>query len=162
MRCFRLLRRFQSRKIVRLGSTHSDQALHQSISLASISKIANITYWNPINFLYLSREIADNWIEIKKAIRRSRSSASQPIFNWTAGRALLPINFSERDKRIANLSVMNNFLLRSDISRFYHSIYTHALAWALHGKAAAKKIELMPYLEIGWICSRGTDKMDKR
>ncbi len=94
---------------------------------------------NPINFFYLSKEIADNWVELRKQIKSSRVSASQPIFNWTSGRALLRNNFDERDRRTANLSVKNSYLLTSDLARFYHSIYTHALSWAIHGKSTAKK-----------------------
>lgn len=37
------------------------------------------------------------------------------------------------------MSVKNGFLLKSDLARFYHSIYTHALSWAIHGKSIAKK-----------------------
>ncbi len=32
------------------------------------------------------------------------------------------------------------FIAKTDISRFYHSIYTHSVAWAYHGKALAKKV----------------------
>lgn len=32
----------------------------------------------------------------------------------------------------------HRFIARTDISRFYHSIYTHSIPWALHGRAAAK------------------------
>lgn len=31
-----------------------------------------------------------------------------------------------------------HYLLKADISRFYHSIYTHSIPWALHTKATAK------------------------
>lgn len=94
---------------------------------------------NPIGFFFLSHEISNHWVEIRKTLKRSATSASLPIFDWTDGRALLANNFGDRDRRTAKLSVRNNFLLKSDISRFYHSIYTHALAWAVHGKATAKK-----------------------
>src|SRR5205823_13382710 len=90
-------------------------------------------------FFFLSKEVSDHWVEIRKTLKKSRASASPPIFDWTEGRALLPNNFAERDRRTARLSVRNNFLLKSDLSRFYHSVYTHALAWAVHGKSAAKK-----------------------
>src|ERR1700756_3777444 len=94
---------------------------------------------NPVSFFFLSKEISDRWVEIRKSLKTSKISASLPIFDWTEGRALLPNNFGERDRRTATLSVRNNFLLKSDLSRFYHSVYTHALAWAVHGKSIAKK-----------------------
>lgn len=33
----------------------------------------------------------------------------------------------------------SRFIVKTDISRFYHSIYTHSIPWALHGKVEAKK-----------------------
>jgi len=38
------------------------------------------------------------------------------------------------------------YLLVTDISRFYHSIYTHSLPWALHTKATAKANRNAPIL----------------
>ena len=94
---------------------------------------------NPINFFFLSGEIADNWIEIRKLLKRSKSSASSVVFNWKDGRSLLRLDFEERDRRVSSISVGNTFVLVSDISRYYHSIYTHSLAWAAHTKPVAKK-----------------------
>lgn len=37
------------------------------------------------------------------------------------------------------LSAGFKFMLRTDISRFFPTIYTHAVPWSLHGKAVAKK-----------------------
>jgi hypothetical protein len=31
------------------------------------------------------------------------------------------------------------YVLKTDVARFYHSIYTHSIPWVIHGKAAAKK-----------------------
>jgi len=33
----------------------------------------------------------------------------------------------------------NRYVLKTDISRFYHSIYTHSIPWALHTKAFSKQ-----------------------
>jgi hypothetical protein len=66
---------------------------------------------NPINFFFLSKEISDHWIELRKILAKSKISASLPIFNWTSGRAILPNNFGERNK------VRNNFLKRRHPTR---------------------------------------------
>jgi hypothetical protein len=94
---------------------------------------------NPISFFFLSREISDSWVEIRKSLKRSKSSASNVVFNWKGGKSLLPLDFGERDRRVSRISVRNSFVLVSDISRFYHSVYTHSLAWAVHTKSFAKK-----------------------
>ena len=36
-------------------------------------------------------------------------------------------------------SSASRYLLRADFSRFYPSLYTHALSWAIHGKDLAKQ-----------------------
>ena len=36
-------------------------------------------------------------------------------------------------------SVGKNYVLKTDISRFYSSIYTHSIPWAMHGKSFAKQ-----------------------
>ncbi|MGE0062424.1 MAG: RNA-directed DNA polymerase [Xanthobacteraceae bacterium] len=94
---------------------------------------------NPVSFFHLSNEIANNWVEIKKKLRESKYSASTLVFNWGDGQSLLKLDFGERDRRLSSISVNNTFVLISDIARYYHSIYTHALSWAVHGKQFAKK-----------------------
>jgi hypothetical protein len=39
---------------------------------------------------------------------------------------------------MAQVRQTSKYLLRADIARFYPSIYTHSIPWALHGHAAAK------------------------
>ena len=38
----------------------------------------------------------------------------------------------------ANIAARFNYVASTDITRFYHSIYTHSIAWSLHGKGVAK------------------------
>ena len=54
-------------------------------------------------------------------------------------RSLRINSHNELDKsKLSNLSHYR-FIVATDISRFYHSIYTHSIPWAFHGRAAAKK-----------------------
>lgn len=56
------------------------------------------------------------------------------------GRALgRKLPFRALAERRAELRSHGRFLVRADISRFYQSIYTHSVPWALHGKAFAKR-----------------------
>jgi hypothetical protein len=43
-------------------------------------------------------------------------------------------------KRRAELRTRGRFILRADISRFYGTIYTHSIPWALDGKIIAKRV----------------------
>jgi hypothetical protein len=45
---------------------------------------------------------------------------------------------AEQVAQRAARSVGKRFVLTADFSRYYPSIYTHAIPWAIHGKAAAR------------------------
>lgn len=46
------------------------------------------------------------------------------------------IEMTEKD--LASVSYKYSYLVRADIKNFYPSIYTHSLAWAIHGKRSAR------------------------
>jgi hypothetical protein len=78
--------------------------------------------------------------ELDKLFEGSTGSFSVPRHTPDGDRALeiSPHNQLEME-RLTRLSGYR-FVVKTDISRFYHSIYTHSIPWAFHGKAAAKKI----------------------
>lgn len=43
------------------------------------------------------------------------------------------------DKDIASIAYRYQYLIRADIKNFYPSIYTHSIAWAIHGKKNVRK-----------------------
>jgi hypothetical protein len=47
-------------------------------------------------------------------------------------------------ERRAQLRSGGRFLVRADISRFYQSVYTHSVPWALYGRAFAKRYRQTP------------------
>jgi hypothetical protein len=47
-------------------------------------------------------------------------------------------DFDDLDRERIVRSSTSRFLLKADLSRFYHSLYTHSIPWALHSKATAK------------------------
>ena len=54
------------------------------------------------------------------------------------------------DKDIAAIAYQYNFMVKSDIKNFYHSIYTHSISWAIHGKKFIRKKEnLHNYKHLG-------------
>ena len=93
---------------------------------------------HPVLFFLLAREIVNNWQEIEPAVSGSKFAATAPVYN-TTGRA---INGKFPQNGRTPLAIQNRigarFILKTDISRFYHSIYTHSIPWALHGKKVAK------------------------
>lgn len=93
---------------------------------------------NPVLFFLLAREIVKSWQDIEPAVSGSKFAATAPVYK-TEGRA---INGRFPQNGRTPLAIQNRigarFILKTDISRFYHSIYTHSIPWALDGKKIAK------------------------
>lgn len=97
---------------------------------------------NPISQLVLVVAIVTGKRQLIRHINagpRPLLSASRPV-NWQGNaRALIPrYALRERWKLRMMSRRAGRFVLRADISQFYGSIYTHALAWAMHTKSLAK------------------------
>jgi len=91
---------------------------------------------NPLHYIRLCKTICDNWSSIythteKSALSMSRlklgkvRSIEKPIFEELIHERILR-------------STGRRYLLKVDISRFYNSIYTHSIPWALHTKSISK------------------------
>jgi hypothetical protein len=94
---------------------------------------------NPIAHLLLSRVLADNYVNLRRKARTSKITLSPPVFDWSGPRALIRSNVQLRDDFRINLSSRREEYVAADVRAFFHSIYTHAIAWAIHGKDFAKK-----------------------
>lgn len=93
---------------------------------------------NPLQYYMLSKQLMESWAEIAPHVVGTMLAATAPDFK-TEGRAIdskLPqgarLNLAQ-DTRIGK-----RFMLQTDINRFYGSVYTHSIPWALHGKTIAK------------------------
>jgi hypothetical protein len=93
---------------------------------------------NPLAYLLLARIVADNYIKMRTAAKNSQISSSPPIFDWNGPRALVRPSIDFRDDFRVDLSSRREEFVGADIRAFFHSIYTHAIPWAIHGKAFAK------------------------
>lgn len=94
---------------------------------------------NPIAQTFLSKAVVDNWASIVLNFRRSKISASHPRFRRDSNRAAsLPPMQTLYERRLLQ-GAGYRYVLRTDISRFFPTIYTHSIPWALHGKAASKR-----------------------
>ncbi|MBJ8815885.1 RNA-directed DNA polymerase [Citrobacter freundii] len=114
---------------------------------------------NPVLFYLLAKEIVSNWQEIKPFVSGSEFAATEPEFK-TDGRA---INGKHSQNSRVELARKNRigakYLLTTDISRFYHSIYTHSISWALHGKKFSKVNRRLDSLgnKLDYLVSQGQD-----
>lgn len=94
---------------------------------------------DPIAYFFLSKILADNHVKLNKLTKKSRISGSPSIFDWSGSRALQRPNFNARDRLASQASARFEYVVTADIRAFYHSIYTHSIAWAIHSKRIAKK-----------------------
>lgn len=95
---------------------------------------------NPFNYYLLCKTLADNRSQVAQQFKRSTISVSKPVIDANDFRAYLPsVKGRDLPKERAKIRVGGRYIVRADISRFYHSVYTHSIPWALNGKAIAKR-----------------------
>lgn len=94
---------------------------------------------NPVAQTYLATHVSAHWGEFVAHYRMSRLSASHPRFLRYGSRAAsIPSMQLLYDRKVA-ISAGYRFMLRTDLSRFFPTIYTHSVPWAFHTKSIAKK-----------------------
>jgi hypothetical protein len=93
---------------------------------------------NPINQYYLAKDLSAFWPEIQKHFKKSKLSLSRPTLNKSGDRATEIAPLSELYERRLTLSAGYRYVLKTDISRFFPTLYTHSIPWALHTKRLAK------------------------
>lgn len=92
---------------------------------------------NPIPYFLLVTAISNNWKTIRTHLKKSKIAAYSPSF-FGSIRALKEIDFAKiRERKIMDGSG-HAFVLSTDYARFFPTIYTHSIPWALHTKDVAK------------------------
>ncbi|MFL0558038.1 MULTISPECIES: RNA-directed DNA polymerase [Paenibacillus] len=93
---------------------------------------------NPLHQIKLCEAIEANWTNIQRHYAKSQISISTPVVSTI--RAVTP-NRGFEDMVFERIlrSSSSRVLLRTDISRYYSTIYTHSIPWAVHTKAFAKR-----------------------
>ena len=115
------------------------RSANYSTSKRGISR-RNFSAVHPVTSHDLAEFIDKRSTEVYKFFERSKYSLSVPYRTPDEDRAVEISSHNNLEKeRLQRLSGYR-FIAKTDVSRFYHSIYTHSVAWAFHGKAAAKKV----------------------
>ncbi len=94
-----------------------------------------IAICNPVLHYNLCTAMEKDWSNLTRLANKSPFSASRPSPHNM--RAIVP----KGENRVllrAQYRAITKFVLKTDIARFYHSIYTHSIPWAIHGKKYAK------------------------
>ena len=95
---------------------------------------------NPVNQLLVAKLIADNWPDIEKRLKRSKTTEFRPgITPENEKRSVYGVDFDAVERRQSAILAKFGRYIKTDITRYYPSIYTHSIAWAIVGKEHAKK-----------------------
>lgn len=137
---------------------HSITTKLESYSVARVGyKRRLISIPNPISHIYMAKAIVDNWGNLLKLFRKSKLSLSRPRFKSFTSRATYLKSMSRLYEEKVRRSAGHSYVLKTDISRFYPTIYTHSIPWAAHSKALAKrnrKIDGAYYGNLLDLCAR--------
>jgi hypothetical protein len=98
----------------------------------------NIGITHPIPQALLAKEIADNYPAVQKWLCRQTYSLDEIRVSGTYSRAIKGINFALHRAKKAYIEATSDWLVKTDITRFYPSIYTHSITWAAYGKEKVK------------------------
>jgi hypothetical protein len=98
----------------------------------------NIGITHPIPQTLLTEEIAQNYGKIQNWLCRQTYSLDEIRVSGSNNRAIKGINFSLHRAKKAYTEATSDWLVKTDITRFYPSIYTHSLTWAAYGKEKVK------------------------
>ncbi|GGE21843.1 reverse transcriptase [Polymorphobacter glacialis] len=106
---------------------------------------------NPINQLQVSLLIANNWVELKARLNRSKTSEFDPTISRIGiARAVSGVDFDGVARRRAEILGSYGRYVKTDIARFYPSVYTHSIAWAILGKDHCKANFQTPAFKAGF------------
>lgn len=98
-----------------------------------------LTIPNPVNQYQIARAVADGWAELKAFCAKSPFSLTTPRYLKHGARAISTKHpFDAIPVARARSRTACRYLLATDLSQFYPSIYTHSIPWALHTKSVAK------------------------
>jgi hypothetical protein len=136
------------KKLSDVGPQFSRCAYHSIPRLQHFRRLLGIP--NPLHQLKLAKVIEQHWLQIEKHMGQSRLSLTRLHVNPSPPRALSRLGgFDDLETERVLRSSASRFVLKADLSRFYHTLYTHSIPWALHGKEAAKaRSKIWGYLGI--------------
>lgn len=122
--------------LFRKGGHVSVSAIHNSSRPGLLRRKLSIP--NPINMFRISNTLSSNWQDIEQLVNSSPISLTTPQLTDGSRGINRRHSLSELPEITARIRSQSRYILKTDISRFYPSIYTHSIPWAFHTKAIAK------------------------
>lgn len=98
----------------------------------------NLHITHPIPQALLADEISNNWKAVQKWLSRQAFSIDEIKVSDEYERGIKEINFGAHREKSFYLEATADWLVKTDITRFYPSLYTHSIPWAAYGKERVK------------------------
>jgi hypothetical protein len=98
----------------------------------------NLSVVHPLSQALLSFELTKNWPSIQKWLTNQLYSLYSIRIDGKSSRAIKSLNFSLHRAKKDFIEAVADWLVITDISRFYPTIYTHSIPWAAYGKEKVK------------------------
>ena len=86
----------------------------------------------------MAKIISDDWQAISNHLKSCSFGVEEVRIRSDADRAISTPDFRLVSVRHLEISALHNHALVADISRFYGTLYTHAIPWGLHTKIWSK------------------------
>ncbi|EGF93338.1 hypothetical protein ABI_17780 [Asticcacaulis biprosthecium C19] len=94
---------------------------------------------NIISYFYISSFVWKNWKHFESNYARSEYSIGAPMLMGESDeRAVKVPSLSELSKRASKNLRFAPFVLKADIAQCFPSLYTHSIAWSMHGIESSK------------------------
>lgn len=98
----------------------------------------NLHVTHPVPQSLLAYEISSNWKSIELWLLRQTNSLDKIQISNDHVRSIKGINFKAHSAKKGFIEATSDWLVKTDITRFYPSIYTHSISWAAYGKKRVK------------------------
>lgn len=124
-----------------ISKYNTSRATVYSISKGKLSR-RFLQIPNPKHFSILSEKIVSRWTDYESVFNLSEYSQSYPIPETAVDKRSVSTfskSVAEFRNSLLKTSIDKLIEVRVDISKFYPTIYTHSIAWALLGKEKAKR-----------------------
>ena len=107
------------------------QLIHPALYVSLVHRITEEGHWNTIckRFAEFSDIEKIRCLSIPVESLTDEKDKAEQVSHW----------WQEIEQKSFELSLEYEYLVQTDISDCYESIYTHSIAWALHTKATAKR-----------------------
>lgn len=131
---------------IRIKTDFNNKLSYSACMVYSIPKLGlsrkEIKIPNPLQQGKLVKTIENHFPEIEKIYAKSSLSLTKPKENSDLGkgkRAVVHSTYTEFKQKCILSTFHMRVQLKTDISKFYHSLYTHVIPWTTEGKQSYKK-----------------------